>query len=295
MKTSLDHLPENKQAELKKMVQIIRKFTGKAEMIILFGSYARGDYVESDRYGEGHIIYEYRSDMDTLIIVRDEKTERDLGIWCRIQDEVDRDKYIHTPVNIIVDTIDFVNEQLDLGRYFYRDMQKEGILLHDSKKFQLATPRKLTPKERKRLAEEDFEMWFENVTVALKNYEFNLREGKSNKTHLKKAAFELHQATEAIFTAILLVFTEYRPKTHDLEKLLKKVVPFDVRFAEVFPRNTAEEQALFLLLKEAYVKARYSKSYRITQEELQSLAERIEKLVKIGKEVCLRKIEGLGK
>ena len=34
---------------------------------------------------------------------------------------------------------------------------------------------------------------------------------------LKKAAFELHQTAEALYTAIELVFTNYKPKSHDLE------------------------------------------------------------------------------
>lgn len=45
MKTTLDHLPEQKQQELQRAVEILREET-QAEMIILFGSYARGDWVE---------------------------------------------------------------------------------------------------------------------------------------------------------------------------------------------------------------------------------------------------------
>ena len=38
-------------------------------MIILFGSYATGEYVHLDRYEENGIIYEYKSDYDLLIIL----------------------------------------------------------------------------------------------------------------------------------------------------------------------------------------------------------------------------------
>ncbi len=45
MKTSIEHLPENKQSQLKLAVEIVRKYTSP-EMIILFGSYARGEWVD---------------------------------------------------------------------------------------------------------------------------------------------------------------------------------------------------------------------------------------------------------
>ncbi|CAG5068988.1 hypothetical protein DYBT9623_01722 [Dyadobacter sp. CECT 9623] len=42
MKTSLSHLPENKQDQLRAQTQIVFDKVA-AGMIILFGSYARGD------------------------------------------------------------------------------------------------------------------------------------------------------------------------------------------------------------------------------------------------------------
>ena len=45
MKTALDHLPANKRQELQQAIEIIREEIN-LEMLILFGSYARGDWVE---------------------------------------------------------------------------------------------------------------------------------------------------------------------------------------------------------------------------------------------------------
>jgi predicted nucleotidyltransferase len=45
MKTTLSHLPNDKQEELKTLTEIILSKV-PAEMIILFGSHARGDWVE---------------------------------------------------------------------------------------------------------------------------------------------------------------------------------------------------------------------------------------------------------
>ena len=52
MKTSLEHLPKNKQDELKHAVEIIPEQVNP-EIIILFGSYARGDWVEEPA-ADGH-------------------------------------------------------------------------------------------------------------------------------------------------------------------------------------------------------------------------------------------------
>ncbi|MHC4737864.1 MAG: nucleotidyltransferase domain-containing protein [Planctomycetota bacterium] len=62
MKKSLIHLPQYKRDELKRIVKIIRRQFPSAHMIILFGSYARDEWVE-DTYTEGHITYEYISDL----------------------------------------------------------------------------------------------------------------------------------------------------------------------------------------------------------------------------------------
>ncbi len=45
MKTDVSSLPPNKQAELSK-ITAVTKSIADIEMVILFGSYARGDWVE---------------------------------------------------------------------------------------------------------------------------------------------------------------------------------------------------------------------------------------------------------
>lgn len=46
MKKSLNHLPKLKQQEIEKIVSVILQNCSDIEKIILFGSYARGDYKE---------------------------------------------------------------------------------------------------------------------------------------------------------------------------------------------------------------------------------------------------------
>ncbi len=50
MKTSLDHLSSRKHDELASLVALLRE-AGPVEMIVLFGSHARGDWVEDAETG----------------------------------------------------------------------------------------------------------------------------------------------------------------------------------------------------------------------------------------------------
>lgn len=285
MKTSIDHLHSRKQKELESIVNIICHAT-RVEMIILFGSYARGDFVDYDFYydrEEGHTT-SYESDFDLMVIVKNERKPEDFNIWYKVENQIRRS--IRTPVSLIVEDIEHVNEQLSVGRYFYADIKKEGILLYDSKRFQLAKAKKLTLGIKKRLAEEDYKLWFPKAKDDFEFYEFGISRKKWN-----KAAFNLHQTTESLYTATSLILTGYKPRTHDLEKLTERIEKIDQDFCKIFPRKEPEEKRLFELLRKAYIDARYKKSYKITKPELEYLAERVKKLRRLALRKCREKIK----
>lgn len=128
MKTSLAHLPEPKQAQLRDITSIFRE--GPAvEMLILFGSHARGDWVHDLESG-------YRSDFDILAIVETEKQAADLSLWHDLERRA-REAAGQTPVTLIVHDIKFVNHEVRIGQYFFGDIVHEGVLLYDSRRFQL--------------------------------------------------------------------------------------------------------------------------------------------------------------
>ena len=284
MKSSLAHLPKHKREELKQITSIITEFT-EAEMIILFGSYARGNWVE-DTYTEGHITYEYKSDYDILVIGRDRAYVRRLNLWNKVENTIHRTKTIKTWATMIVHDIEEVNRALRQGQYFFTDITKEGVLLYDSKRFELAKAQKLSPEERKQTAQQDFRYWFKGATEFLIDFRNAFERGS-----YRNAAFYLHQATERFYMAVLLVFTHYKPKEHNIEKLGKQVSNLDPRFLPVFPRSAQEEERLFELLKKAYIDARYNPNYKITKSELEYLAGRVRKLQRLTKEVCKERIE----
>src|SRR5674476_350968 len=74
MKTSLSHLPQIKQDQILQIVEIIKE-VATPEKIILFGSYAKGNYVEHRYTGRDGILYEYISDYDFLVVTKENKIQ----------------------------------------------------------------------------------------------------------------------------------------------------------------------------------------------------------------------------
>lgn len=282
MKTELEIVPKQKRQELLRAVEIIKEEID-LEMLILFGSYARGDAVED--IDEETLLPKYQSDFDLLVVTETprqaQRVEQNNKLSQRLIKSIHR-----TPVSVIAEDIKFVNKRLRKSQYFYIDILKDGILLFDSGKFELAEPIEITAKERKRIAEQDFEYWFTKAGKYKKYSDIAFRENDKN-----ESAFFLHQAVESFYGTILLVFTRYKPSTHDLVKLGARVASVETEFLRVFPQGTEEERARFELLRKSYVSARYNPNFVITLEELEWLAERVKHLQELTEQLCKAKIE----
>lgn len=285
MKNTLTHLPAQKQHELKDITAAICAYPA-VEMLILFGSYARGDWVE-DSYEEEGILYHYQSDYDLLAIVKTRGIHKQRRLESDLKEAVYQLPYVNTPCSIIAHDAKYLNTQLAEGQYFFSDIKKEGILLYSSGNVHLQeVGKELDPEKRYQLAKEDFEHWFASAV----NF-YDLVEICIVKHNYNDAAFLLHQVTERFYNAILLVFTHYKPKTHDLETLRQLTNALDHKFIQAFPLNNAEEVRLFELLRDAYIDARYNKNYVITEQELLWLAERVKTLQRLAKKLCMEKMQ----
>ena len=283
MNTSLTHLPEPKRQELYLISEILKEEISPL-MIILFGSYARGDWVED--LDPETLYYRYQSDFDILVVMRTEreasKVEQNNKLDQRLAKAIRK-----TPISLIAEDIQFINRRLRKAQYFYIDIKKEGIILFDNGEFELAEPKELSPKERKHLAEEDFHYWFNSAKGFLRQHEHAVADKELN-----IAAFNLHQTTERLYGTILLVLTRYKPSTHDLKKLSQRVASIEPRFLTAFPQGTEEEKRMFQLLRKAYVDARYKPSYTITEDELAWLVKCVKRLQQLTEKVCQEKIKG---
>ena len=286
MKTSLEHLPQKKQSEIKVVKDIICDLID-AEFVILFGSYARGDWVEDRTVGNDNNVYEYKSDYDILIVTKNSRRYEIEDYPRRIEDKAAK-LGVRTYLSIIFHTPKEFKRAVNKGKYFFVDIINEGIMLHSSGRTPLPEIEELTLDEQKHYAQEDFKNWFESASDFLDTYFYN-----KEKEKLNIAAFQLHQAAERFYTTVMLVFTSYKPKLHDLEKLDHKAQALSKEFKNIFPKNTQKEKDLFDLLKRAYVEARYDMSYKITREELEYLAERVKLLQQTTEKVCKEKIASL--
>lgn len=291
MKTSLPQRSEYVAELLAEITGVIRELMGDdLAMLILFGSYARGDWV-ADRYEEDNVTYTYESDFD-LLVVSERRAQATIKGEAQLTDAIRRrlrrlglDRPSST---IIVEDIGHLNKELQRGHYFFSDIKKEGVLLHDSGRHPLAEVCPLDPVEQQQYAREDFEHWFPSACEFLDNCQFNLDQDRYN-----NAAFQLHQATERFFNAVILTFTRYKPKTHDIEKLDRQVSNLHADFFTVFPRASQQQQDCFEKLKNAYIDARYKRDYVITREELDYLAARVRKLQELTQRICEEKITGM--
>ncbi len=282
MKSDVSHLPNIKQAELRKITEIICE-KAKVYMVILFGSYARGDYVE-DLYIEDHITYEYQSDYDILVVLKEGNTREQ-----RVDEVLNRDirnePTVNTPVSLIFHSIDFIKRKLASSEYFFTDIKREGILLYNSKEVTLGKYKKLSIGNRLQLAKEDYEHWFTKAQNFYDIFLFTIEKEK-----LEEGAFLLHQATEALYSVILLVYTHYKPKLHDLEKLANQAASLSPVFLHAIPNTTPEEQHHFKLLKKAYIDARYKKNYSISKDELLYMGEKVKAFMALTEKMALEKI-----
>lgn len=279
MKTEITHLPEHKQEELESVVSFIKEKV-PVNMVILFGSFARGDWVE-DKYTENGTTYEYKSDFDLLLIVNTEEKALKYQYSVKLEDKISQKLNIDTPCSIIYHGLDYFNAEIKDGSYFFVDILKEGIILYSKENYPLAKPRKLLTQERLDKAKRYYDTWFKDANEFLIDHN-NAFERES----YKNSIFLLHQAAERFYMTVLLVLTDYKPKTHDLDKLNKSICVYDARFKAVFPRKTDEEERLFLILKKAYIDSRYKLDYIIEKNELVYLSERVKMLSKLTEEVC---------
>ncbi|MGV1918135.1 nucleotidyltransferase and HEPN domain-containing protein [Rhizobium sp. 22-785-1] len=297
MKSSLDHIPHRKQRELARALEILHeefedalnegtadfKKRGRILKIILFGSYARGTFVD-----EPHTMKGYRSDFDLLVIVNNRKLTDHATYWYKAADRIIRDSFIETPTQFIVHSLREVNTELKKGHYFFSDIRKEGIVLYELDDEPLAEPKLLTAEERLSVAREHFEAKVRFAEGLFDGYQFHL-----SKQRFGHAAFELHQTLEQAYSCVLLTLTNYGPASHNIKFLRSLAEEQDLRLVEAFPRDHHRQRAWFNTINEAYVKARYSKHFEISEEAMLWLGERTAHLLELVKVVCDEHIQKL--
>jgi predicted nucleotidyltransferase/HEPN domain-containing protein len=302
MRSDLDHLPERQQRELERVRDLLLagfeaakngggggtqtwRRGGQIYKIILFGSYARTDWVDEPENG-------YLSDFDLLIVVNHEKLTNIADYWWNSEDQILRDPTIGRTVNLIVHDIQEVNDALRRGEYFWTDIVRDGIALYEIPGHPFATPQPMTAQAAAEMAERHFEQWSISVARSLetaaeqlaKNAELGWR---------RDAAFNLHQAVERAYACFLLVHTFYFPRSHNIKFLRSLAEDVNTGLVEAWPREHRFDRRRFELLKRAYVEARYSDQYDASAEDLDWLMARARHLRDLVADLCQARINEL--
>lgn len=286
MKTSLNHLPQNKQDELHKIASTILENGTDIDRIILYGSYARGDYREEKDLDpnrrSGHA-----SDYDILIITSTKEAEEDIMLWSKV------DKLLFnlgTSANpkAIVHDIDTINLKLSEGRYFFVEIIDDGIELYNAGNSQLVNKKNITIEEEKAITQSYFDTWLDTSKQFLID-----AHNAFERLKYKKAAFELNQAVESAYKTILIVFTDYIPHEHRLGYLEIRASRCDKRCKNIIPKKTQAEEARFKILDDAYISARYDPDFFVAKLDIYYLLPFVEDLINIVEKICKEKIASL--
>jgi predicted nucleotidyltransferase/HEPN domain-containing protein len=298
MRSDLEHLPERQQRELRRLRDILLagfeaartsgggansgwRRGGQILKIILFGSYARKDWVDEAENG-------YLSDFDLLIVVNHEKLTNIADYWWSSEDQILRDPAIGRTVNLIVHDLHEVNDALRRGEYFWTDIVRDGIALYEIPGHPFATPTPVAPAEVLATAERHWAHWTKQLDDLLHGAEFYAAAGNR-----KLAAFTLHQAVEAGYACFLLVHTFYFPRSHNIKFLRSLAEDVNTSLVETWPRESRFDRRRFELLKRAYVEARYSDQYDASSEDLEWLMARARCLRDRVAELSTARIEDL--
>ena len=286
MKTSYSHLPEYAKNDLQQIVALILERVPHCEMIILYGSYARGTFVEYDERDEFGILTSFMSDYDLLVVTSNMDVQEVGHLLNTVDDKYYKRPDYQVPIQFINDDIEKLNSDLSERRYFYTEIKKQGIMLYDSGNYKLERARKLNFEEIWQQAQEYFDEKFETANDFLRSAMYDRKDEK-----YKMCSFHLHQTCENYFYALRLVHTLKNSKQHNLSKLLGSTRKYSPELCKIFPRKTKEEKRLFELLRLAYVEARYNKKFVVTKEDVDTLFPKIEKLRDITEQICKSQIE----
>jgi len=295
----LDHLPDTKRRELERALKILfdefedatktalstKRKAGRILKVVLFGSYARGDWVEDRLSG-------YRSDYDLLIVVNSQEFTDLHSYWDKADQhfiqELTVTQHIKTPVNFIVHSLSEVNDQLAKGRPFFSDVARDGVMLYEAPGHPFAKQKHLAAEELRTEAQGYFDQWYKNAAEFLDGAQFYFERVANN-----KSAFLLHQTVEALYHCFLLTFCLYSPKSHRLTVLRSQAENIEARLQSIWPTDSKLHRQAFDRLKRAYVEARYSADYEVTAEQLDWLLERISLLQQEVKSACEERLASL--
>lgn len=300
----ISFLPKHKRTDLELITGIISGTMDEAGMVILFGSYARGDYVDFDSRKDFNINTTYQSDYDILILTH--KVEKKIieskisAITNRYYDKKGKEKKrleqmghtVHvTPLRIVHKDIEDFNREISDNHYFYVQIKNQGKIIFDKGIYKLSEPRELDYMEIQVLAQEYHNFHYKEIKNHLRVAELSFNEDIYN-----LAAYHLQQVLEHVYHSILLVFTTDSPKNHKLHELNISIFPYAPEVSGCFgsPNDDDKTKECFMLIDKAYIEGRYNPDYVITKEQLILSTDKIQQVVELAREANVKQIKKYG-
>lgn len=289
MNSSISHLPKEVQEKLQRLILCIRNEVPDTQYIILYGSYARGDYVDYDQRVEYGLRTCYQSDFDIVVLTpKIGMTQNSIYRLLRKASLKYAQGYADPkvpPVEFLAEYVEDFNESIKEGRYFYTDIVKEGIILYNSGKYDIEPLRELDYAQILEVSKRYYEAKFTKAETR-----FDVAQYLYTKQKFEDASFDLHQATENYLIAIILTASLYSEKTHNVFEMLQMTKLFTTNAIEIFHTDTEEGDRLLKLLQSAYIQSRYNKDFVVTKDDLDKLFEMVECLRVVTEKFCLAEI-----
>lgn len=278
-------LPEHKLKEIEAIKQVIAEFVDP-DMIILYGSYARGEYKDQVYMKDG-IRYFYISDYD-LIVVTNKTNIKEY----ELTNELEKRISARPDINFFMYDIDYVNKELVTGNFFFVPVFFEGVILYNSGKSALKSPKPLSIEQIKKNISSYYDFWIGNANSFFAHFHFDYELMLQGKSRSGMNAWYLFQTLESIYSALLLVFMGIKPKLHNLYKYRRSVNMISDELNAIFPEvKDSNERRLFDLLNRAYISGKYKMDFEVSLEDLKEVSSRLEKMIKITDRICTERIE----
>ncbi|MDB5222819.1 MAG: hypothetical protein JWN83_1486 [Chitinophagaceae bacterium] len=180
----------------------------------------------------------------------------------------------HSNIHFSLHQSGHINKQIEEGHIFYSLVcTRENLVYDDGMQPLLTTgPGKLHPLINK--AKNEFNTGIKRAQSFLNGA--NTYHANNEK---ELTAFMLQQAAELAFRTVILSLTGQDIRTHSITVLKKHCKRCAPGLNEIFPANTTEEERLISLLDKAYLNARYSADFIISNADEALLLERVQLLL----------------
>ena len=207
---------------------------------------------------------------DFFLIVISGRSQKPLSEYKTVIDATG----MHSLFHYAVCTADVLAQHLINGDLFYSTLCIPCNLVYDCGARILPLPMMHRARHIQEKASHDFMAGFNRALAFLNGAAFH----QANEEHAM-AAFMLHQAAEQCMRAMLLSVLGQDVKTHTLADLKQVLKKYGLAVNALSCAPTEREQYLFDRLEKAYVCARYTDCFEITQDDIFQLHPKIKSLL----------------